>query len=42
MEKNMKKNILCKAESLCWTGEIKYNIVNQLCFNKILKSYLII
>ena len=39
MEKNMKKDIyiIDITESLCYTAEIKYNIVNQLYFNKILK-----
>ena len=34
MEENMKKNIYIITESLCYTAEIKHNIVNQLYFNK--------
>ena len=35
----MKNNIyICITESLCCTAEIKYNIVDQLYFNKIFKK----
>ena len=35
----MKQNIyVCLTESFCCIAEIKHNIVNQLYFNKILKS----
>ena len=30
---------MCITESLCSAAEIKYNIVNQIYFNKILKIY---
>ena len=32
--KEYEKEYICITESLCYTAEIKHNIVNQLHFNK--------